>query len=165
MNPILQEPQMEYSYMLSGPRCFRGVEDLPYLMSPNVQPPPGIDQETFAAVRQAILQKGHMMQIMFSMVWIVVPNLIFDLGNGEGPLWKLPTWAFVLVIVMYLLSMIIVFPYAQFARFRAGVEEQAPWIEETTVYRMHFHTTRKYGVFVIGILTFTRKDYTEPELV
>ena len=188
MNPVLQEPLTEYSYTLFAPRLVRwtpegGLPDIPALRTS--QPPPGMDQATFDGFRKAMMQKLGRQQLIGLIVHLVVipflfiviaPATIALLNQGTASVFEtsvfdafgIPDWVGLVICVTYVLYFHFLFiPWTYLHTLKNGVEEQARILQEqgTSIYHVHFHSQRRFCFFYVCMVTFTRKEYTEPELM
>lgn len=135
---------------------------------PRANPPPGIEQQTWDDLKGGIFSMRRSIRAeMFSALCMMGASLLsviiykrlqarldFDMPAAWAALWAL--------CFIFLLCAIAARPHVDVCR--EAITALAPHIDQTTVYRIHFHTTRKL-CFVVGVLTFTRKTYSEPAVV
>lgn len=166
MNPVLQPPHGgKYSYMVIGPWLW-ATDELPWM--PRADPPPGLELRTWNYLKGTMFPIGRLYRRKFfsGLVSFLAPLLAAAIYASINFLFHInePVVWVVLWVLCYIFIVNAFGSHLYVGMCRDAVASQAPSIEQTSIYRVHFHTIRRV-FFVVGIVTFTRKAYSEPSMV
>ena len=166
MNPILQEAPSEYHYTVISPFGWCCVpRDRPWMF--DAAPPPGISVGDWEKLQKSMF----LGQYMRNQAWFLAALLLSSAGFFSiyylGLWWGLDqhSCAFVLlgIFPMSLLLDISLRGWVQKGAMERAVIDSRPWIEQKTNYTVHFSSVNM--CFTNGIITFTRRSYSEPKSI